>query len=71
MMLQDLIVAPVTAIVFMFTLLPIRLHSDSESRSVNTIALLIWVTLAVVELKSGNLIWVRTCCSMTDEGANW
>ena len=43
MMLQDLIVAPVTAIVFMFTLSPIRLHSDSvntESRSVKTIALL-------------------------------
>ena len=45
MMLQDLIVAPVTAIVFMFTLspIPIRLHSDSvntESRSVKTIALL-------------------------------
>ena len=58
MMLQDLIVAPVTAIVFMFTLSLIRLHSDSvntESRSVKTIALLIWVTLAAVEVGESNL----------------
>ena len=55
MMLQDLIVAPVTAIVFMFTLSPIRLHSNTESRSVKTIALLIWVTLAAVEVGESNL----------------